>query len=169
MERSEGKAPPIVVLRVRALVFREDGIRQQHQQHEITQTKKATYATKYHCKKPCMHSSRHYVPPIAPINPSRPICFVSTPSLSRTIYPPPPTHLSPTIYSALTASWIAAKSALGFAPTISWTFSSFLKIRNVGMARIPSSCATSGTSSTSSLTKCAPVNSSENLFYLLGY
>jgi hypothetical protein len=32
------------------------------------------------------------------------------------------------------------------------------------MARIPSSCATSGTSSTSSLTKCAPGKSSENLF-----
>jgi hypothetical protein len=34
------------------------------------------------------------------------------------------------------------------------------------MARMPSSCATSGTSSTSSLTKWAPVNSSENLWGL---
>ena len=70
----------------------------------------------------------------------------------------------PQVYSsALTALSIPAKSALGFAPTISWTFSSFLKIRKVGMARMPSSCATSGTSSTSSLMKWALGKSSENL------
>jgi hypothetical protein len=46
---------------------------------------------------------------------------------------------------------IAASSALGFAPTTSAIFSPFLNSKNVGMARMPSSCATSGTSSTSSL------------------
>jgi hypothetical protein len=50
---------------------------------------------------------------------------------------------------------IAASRALGLAPTTSATFSPFLKSRKVGMARMPSSCATSGTSSTSSLKKRA--------------
>jgi hypothetical protein len=80
-------------------------------------------------------------------------------------------HLTPNanqpLYSSLsTASLIAANSALGLAPTISLTLSAFLKIRKVGIARMPSSCATSGTSSTSSLTKWAPVNSSENLGHI---
>jgi hypothetical protein len=109
-----------------------------------------------------MQSSRHYIPSRPSVQ--RVVVFIPMQSFTRTIYPPPP-HLFPSVYSALTASWIAAKSALGFAPTISWTFSSVLKIRKVGMAWIPSSCATSGTSSTSSLTKYAPVNSSENLHF----
>ena len=46
---------------------------------------------------------------------------------------------------------IAVSSAFGFAPTTSPTFSPSLKSMNVGMARTESSCATSGTSSTSSL------------------
>ena len=46
---------------------------------------------------------------------------------------------------------IAASIALALAPTTSPTFSPFLKNKKVGMARMPSSCATSGTSSTSTL------------------
>jgi hypothetical protein len=71
-------------------------------------------------------------------------------------------HNPAPLYAA-TAFSMPAKSALGFAPTISSTFWPSLKIKKVGMARIPSSWATSGTSSTSSLTKYALGNSSENL------
>lgn len=55
---------------------------------------------------------------------------------------------------------IAASKAGGFTPTTSVIFSPFLKNRKVGMARIPSSWATSGLSSTSNLTKSTSVCSS---------
>jgi hypothetical protein len=52
-------------------------------------------------------------------------------------------------------SLICASRALSFAPTTSPTFSPFLNSKKVGMALIPSSCATSLTSSTSTLKNLA--------------
>ena len=58
---------------------------------------------------------------------------------------------------------MAALSAGGLAPTTSPTFSPALKMMKVGMARTPTSWATSGTSSTSTLMKWADGYCSENL------
>ena len=62
---------------------------------------------------------------------------------------------------------IAASIALALAPTTSPTFSPFLKNKNVGMARMPSSCATSDASSTSTL-KNLTVGYSSEYFTIVG-
>lgn len=56
---------------------------------------------------------------------------------------------------------MVASIALGLAPTTSPTFSPFLKNKKVGIARMPSSCATSDASSTSTLKNLAAGYSSE--------
>lgn len=76
----------------------------------------------------------------------------------------PISHITVLIQAEAVATFsIAALSAGGFAPTTSPTFSPFLKIMKVGMARTPTSWATSGTSSTSTLMKWAEGYCSENL------
>lgn len=60
-------------------------------------------------------------------------------------------HLIPQPLQTATRALIPFSIACGLAPTTSVIFSPFLKNRMVGIARMPSSCATSGTLSTSTL------------------
>jgi hypothetical protein len=65
---------------------------------------------------------------------------------------PPFLYLGSSLYQIFyKCDLMAFSNADGFAPTTSPTFSPSLNSMNVGMARTLSSCATSGTSSTSSL------------------
>ena len=73
--------------------------------------------------------------------------FIRQKSHHSTVSKPPKAASQPYLVSFTTN----ASNAFWFAPTTSPTFSPFLNTRNVGMARTPSSCATSGSSSTSSL------------------
>lgn len=94
------------------------------------------------------------------------------PTSAEPTYSPPIIHFdvdqASVHYSEAASSFSLDSSPCGLAPTIVSTFSPFLKNKKVGIAVTPRSCASSGSSSTSNLTKwtCSSFSSASSLEYL---